>query len=257
MHPLLRFHGAHVHEGVFQVGMHTHACSEIIYVVNGRLRTVAGGIVFDSSPGMLHIIPPNVPHDQTAACEWRTTCIHYDDPDCVSGSSPRLVDLRGDYQMRRWIEDLLEWDSRLHAPPEEQTEGDGVCRGLLSAILGAARQALRRSAVESERHPALVRALRHLHEHPVDPISNEALAALSDVSCRHLSTLFRQHLGMGPAHYQQKLRMEIASRTLRNPYATLAECAAQAGYDDLNYFCRLFRKVHGLSPGQWRRRQGL
>ncbi len=52
--------------------------------------------------------------------------------------------------------------------------------------------------------------------------------------------------------YLQRLRLDRACWHLANPYLRVHEVAAASGYEDENYFARLFRKRFGLAPGRWR-----
>jgi len=253
----VRFHGAHRHNGTNDVASHAHPYAEIIYVVQGALQTRVGDQHLDISPGMAQIVPAGTRHDQTGSPSWSTICILYEDDPRQQAALPALADLRGDFQARRWIEDIVDWHQALDFEPQSRRAAQSVCSGLLTALLAAIRHASDRQESARRLHPALTRALNHLHSIPTLSISHDELAAEAGVSSRYLTTIFHQRFAMGPGRYQQHLRMEIACRSLRNPYATIAESAALAGYDDPNYFGRLFRKVHGVSPGEWRRRNCL
>jgi len=246
----MHFNSAHIHHGSYEVPTHAHACDEIVFVVEGELCTHVGETALLSAPGMLHLIPTGTRHDQSASGPWRTICILFDGLDCQGA---RLVDTRGDYQLGRWCNDLVEWYNSLGGDAGNK---EAVCDGLLAALLGSVQRTIAQGDIGGATHAATKRALFYLHEHPCEPVTHDELAQVAQVSTRHLTTLFHQRFGIGPIRYQQRLRMEIACRSLRNPYASIAESAALAGYDDVNYFGRLFRKVHGVSPGQWRRNHG-
>jgi AraC-like DNA-binding protein len=74
-----------------------------------------------------------------------------------------------------------------------------------------------------------------------------------DLSESHLSSLFRKYIGDAPIKYQQKQRMRLACRYLLDPYLTVGQAAKQCGYEDINFFIRIFRKNYNLSPGKWRK----
>ena len=84
------------------------------------------------------------------------------------------------------------------------------------------------------------------------PIDVPALAAQSHVSTSHLTALFRRKFRCGPLRYHQNLRMSLARRLLLNPYLSIGEIAQNCGYEDVNYFVRLFRKRHEVPPAKWR-----
>jgi AraC-like DNA-binding protein len=84
-------------------------------------------------------------------------------------------------------------------------------------------------------------------------VSADELSAAAHTSYSHLSTLFRAAFGCGPMRFHLNHRMERAETLLQNPYISVGEVAAQLGFDDANYFVRLFRQTHGLSPNRWRK----
>ena len=46
--------------------------------------------------------------------------------------------------------------------------------------------------------------------------------------------------------------MRLAVRLLQTSTASVKEISAQCGFDDVSYFCKVFRKVHSLTPGEYR-----
>jgi transcriptional regulator GlxA family with amidase domain len=60
--------------------------------------------------------------------------------------------------------------------------------------------------------------------------------------------------GMKPSEYQQRLRMTRARELLEFSRATVDAIALSVGYDDAGGFRRVFRKIVGLTPSDYRRR---
>ncbi|REE91313.1 AraC-like protein [Paenibacillus taihuensis] len=65
---------------------------------------------------------------------------------------------------------------------------------------------------------------------------------------KYARTLFKQATGLSLTRYLATLRMERAKELLRRGGLSIAEIAAQCGYDDLHYFSRLFKKLEGMPP---------
>ena len=66
----------------------------------------------------------------------------------------------------------------------------------------------------------------------------------------------RQSLGMGIAAYITLKRMERARSLLADPDLSIARIALLTGYGDYTYFCKVFRKVHQVTPTGFRRKTG-
>lgn len=70
---------------------------------------------------------------------------------------------------------------------------------------------------------------------------------------RTLKRRFRQATGTTLIGYLQNLRVEAAKRLLEAGELPVDEVSAAVGYEDASFFRRLFRRLTGLSPGQYRR----
>lgn len=85
------------------------------------------------------------------------------------------------------------------------------------------------------------------------PVSIQALLEKSHYSYAHLCRLFRAEYGVSPVKYLHSLRIDSAKLLLRDTSLDIAEIAARVGLPDAVYFARLFRKVAGRSPSEYRR----
>ena len=82
------------------------------------------------------------------------------------------------------------------------------------------------------------------------------LARAVDREPAHVATTFRRTYGQSVGSTHRRLRLEHARACLaRDPDCTLADAAAQAGFADQSHFTRHFRRLFGVTPGAWRRRQ--
>ena len=74
----------------------------------------------------------------------------------------------------------------------------------------------------------------------------------------HRSTLVRQVMaecGVSPVEYLLSCRLQQAELLLKTTSLLVKEVASGTGFRDVNYFCRLFRKKYGVSPGAYRARE--
>ena len=68
----------------------------------------------------------------------------------------------------------------------------------------------------------------------------------------YLRKLFRAQFGISPSKYLILVRLENAKALMKYPFLNLEECALQSGFSSLQYFCRLFKKETGISPGKYK-----
>ena len=72
------------------------------------------------------------------------------------------------------------------------------------------------------------------------------------VNTSYLSTLFRQVTGMTFKEHLNRVRIEEAARLLSNTDYPVMEIAIACGYKDQSYFTKVFKKMTGLTPKQYR-----
>ena len=79
------------------------------------------------------------------------------------------------------------------------------------------------------------------------------LADACNLSQSHFMYLFKEEIGMTPLAYQQTLRIKDTMSALISTKLNIAEIAAQVGYQDPLYFSRVFKKLVGVSPREYRK----
>lgn len=66
-------------------------------------------------------------------------------------------------------------------------------------------------------------------------------------------SFFKKQKDMTFITYLNRYRMEIACYLLRNPELSISDVCYQSGYNDIPYFTRLFKRMQGMSPTEFRR----
>jgi AraC-like DNA-binding protein len=86
-------------------------------------------------------------------------------------------------------------------------------------------------------------------------ISVEEMAEVMNLSRSHFTRIFNREMGMSPRMYLEDLRLKTAMGLLYKEQKSVKETAALCGIYDVNYFCRLFRKRYGISPGKYKEKE--
>ncbi|RXZ82009.1 AraC family transcriptional regulator [Paenibacillaceae bacterium] len=92
---------------------------------------------------------------------------------------------------------------------------------------------------------------RYLREHLQHPITLEQLSDRFGYHPHYIIELFREHTGMAPIQYLQRLRLEKAREYLEFTSVPVTEIAERVGLT-LPYFSRLFHSREGMSPSAYR-----
>jgi len=100
----------------------------------------------------------------------------------------------------------------------------------------------------------LENAINYISQHSAEELTCEKVAAAVGCSRSHLSTLFSRIIGRTFKETVLSYRMEKAKSLLVHNDKTITEVAFETGYLDPNYFCAVFRRVAGVTAGQYRKR---
>ncbi|WP_286969349.1 AraC family transcriptional regulator [Flavobacterium sp. UBA4854] len=83
---------------------------------------------------------------------------------------------------------------------------------------------------------------------------NISLKSLSEKACMSTTSFYRffkRELGMSPIEYILNEKIKCAKNLLKNPSLQINEVCYLAGFEDANYFIRLFKKYEGITPKQY------
>lgn len=98
----------------------------------------------------------------------------------------------------------------------------------------------------------LVKALAFIRENYTRPIQLIDTADAVQVNASHLSRLFTEYLKTNFIDYITSLRINEGWRLLREKPITVKEAAFAVGYQDPNYFSKIFKKIKGILPTEVR-----
>jgi len=103
------------------------------------------------------------------------------------------------------------------------------------------------------RDPFVSRALALFHAEIAKPWTMDDLAREVGLSRSALADRFQRLLGLPPMAYLAKWRMEVAAQKLRTTSASVAQVAADVGYEAEAAFSRAFKRTYDLPPAAFRR----
>ena len=92
-----------------------------------------------------------------------------------------------------------------------------------------------------------------LDEHYKEKLSLETVASHFFIDKHYLARLFKAQYGVTLVTYLQQVRITHAKRMLRFTDKSIEEIGLECGIGELNYFSRVFKKLEGVSPSEFRR----
>lgn len=95
-------------------------------------------------------------------------------------------------------------------------------------------------------------AREYIAEHYFENLALGDVAEHVGISGGYLSTLFMQQLGCGFVEYLNEIRIDRSCSYLEQNYLKTYEIAYKVGFRDEKYFSRVFKKIKGMSPKEYR-----
>ena len=104
-----------------------------------------------------------------------------------------------------------------------------------------------------EQNKRMQELLQYIQEHYALPLSLKGLAERYYMSDSALSREFKKETGENFVEYLRKIRLQKVSEALTNTDKTISEIAYACGFSDISVLNKNFKKVYGMSPGNYRK----
>ena len=95
--------------------------------------------------------------------------------------------------------------------------------------------------------------LEYISNNYYEKISTKDLANYCFLSEEHLCRFFKKTVGKTISEYINQYRVEKAVILLSNTEETIGNIGASVGYEDINYFSRVFKRIKGITPKEYRK----
>ena len=238
--------------------MHTHAYTEIFYVVGGAGRFKIGDLVLPVAADDMVVVNPNVEHTEVGL---NASPLEY----MVLGVEGLEFSAGGDgderycaVNFRGSREDVLHTLRSLLWEIEEKAAGYVlVCQDLLEVLLV---RLMRRTDFtvtpapprrRSSKECATIR--RYIEGHFKENITLDLLAGLTHLNKYYLVHVFSEEYGISPINYLITRRIAESKLLLSDTDHSLSQISHMLGFSSPSYFSQSFRRLAGLSPLEYRK----
>jgi len=227
----------------------------LIYCIDGAGQLQLPERTVTVEPGHLLLLPKGLPHAYRANEDnpWTLYWVHFDGSDAEEfcrnlpldrnlplqqvGRNPKLIaDLDSLLQVRRsgyQLRPLLHTANQL--------------RQILSYL------ALLRTSGGNPQGFDLERVHSHMQANLHQQLDLDSLAALVNLSKYHFAKRYKGLTGTSAINHFINLKIEHACQLLDISGQSVSEIGYAVGYDDAYYFSRIFKKVMGISPTEYRK----
>lgn len=264
-HPLLaKLHITDI--GYFPKAM--HHCRErkvpinqyvFIYCIDGGGWYRIGEHTYTVSANQYFILPAAIPHAYGAdnANPWTIYWIHFKGEMAPHYAKDAVhpMDIRPDIHSR--ISDRLALFEEMFATLKSGYTNENLLyvSSLFHYFLGSLRyvQQYRNAGSRTNESDVVERAIHYMKENMEKHVSLQDLAVHAGYSPSHFSALFRQKTGHSPSAYFNLLKVQYACSLLDTTDMKINQICYKVGIEDMFYFSRLFSKIMGLSPKEYRK----
>lgn len=137
---------------------------------------------------------------------------------------------------------------------QPRCHSEEIVSGLLPALLMMITQLGGGEDGETQLESAQVNLMRgYIDTHYAEEISLDQIASQVHISPYYASRLFKEQCGYAPMQYVMRRRIGEAQSLLLTTAHTIADIAAQTGFDSPNHFSTIFNKHVGYSPSAYRK----
>lgn len=250
---------------------HRHSAFEISYIAEGEGVYQVGERVFEIRAGDIFLYGTNEPHcitDITDGGKMHLINIQFE-PRYIWSQTDGDAYLQTVYGRSARGENRIREEDPLYAPIREQIleaerewtgggigAGDMVRSSILRILILLTRNETEAPSPrrQDEHRRALIgRSMDYICAHLTEPISLDELSRQANLSRTYYSTTFKELNGVTPWDYIHIKRVEKALSLLRHGDGNILDIALSCGFNNTANFNKIFRKVTGLSPREYRR----
>jgi AraC-like DNA-binding protein len=105
---------------------------------------------------------------------------------------------------------------------------------------------------ENSESPVIARAKEYIRQNQAEELSLGMVAKVVNTSTFYFCKLFKKATGVHFTDYVSRVRIEKSKNLLLNPNLRISEIAYEVGFQSLTHFNRVFKKIIGQSPTEYR-----
>jgi AraC-like DNA-binding protein len=243
---------------------HRNQTHELVFIVSGQVTLHLGNRTYHGTAESLLLIPTQHLHRDEFRLDsvFRALLIQFNWPDLanvftgITNNHLARLPLADKQVAREMVLDLYRTFQTDRPLGQELT--NACLYRLLLFLAGAVRGSRltssgRQRTLADEHHRRIIaEAKTFIRQNLHQPITLTDLADHLKISPYHLSHVFSRESGFTLSSYVIRMRMEEATRLLTDPGKTVAEVAYASGFEDPNYFGKVFRRYFNKSPGDYR-----
>ena len=247
----------------------------IYLVMEGHSYVTIAGTKHLLTPGHLYLIPPFTLHSDSCDTHFSLYYIHvyenhlqdislFDEmsfPFEVEAFNvdkylfQRLKEINPDKELMFYDPKSYESSSILYSSIADSShkkfpvfvETQGILWQIFSRFLSKA------SGIVVTKDPRILKGIKYIHENIEKNMTIGELASLCFLSDDHFIRLFKQEIGLTPIHYINQKKIEASQLMMIIQNIPIKDVAFALSFENITYFNRLFRRLVGKTPTQYKK----
>jgi AraC-like DNA-binding protein len=234
-------------------------CDQLILIlcVRGAGWVGTEGAKFDVGPGQMVVLLPNEPHRYGAAelhpwtiywCHAAGASAHRFARILRQDTTSPVLDVGDDLRLIGLFEEMT----------QELLAGYTMSHLIrastaLAHLLGLTKALSLHHWALSDTIKRVQRAIGYMVQRRQERINIPELARMANLSTSHFCAVFRKVTGFPPMDYFIRLKIRRACELLDGSDLSVKQIAEELGFSDALYLSRVFHKIQGVSPTQYRK----
>jgi len=133
----------------------------------------------------------------------------------------------------------------------------GTAHLLINSIVAVLANQIKPVENKSPQKNLILKSLSYIEDKIEQPYNASLLADDLQVSQEHLNRIFQEELGKGPYKCICESKLQRACELLKNTSQSISQIAIHVGYDPGSHFARLFKRIIGVTPSQFRKSSSI
>ncbi len=260
--------------------MHKHDFIEIVYVISGSARHAIGEMIYEVKKGDLIIVNYGVPHAFTPINDGDEQFSTYDllfttELFEITGIGKYdFSSLANSYLFYALFSDASIGENSLNLIRSETKDFSGLFSkiyeeytGRKSGFMNMLRAYLielitlifreidkkTRRDITKEQREVVSKAIDYMKHNYNTKINLDNIVSDIFLSKNYFRQLFKSTTGMSVTDFIQRTRIEEACRLLLSTDRTVFDIAGDCGFTDMKFFYKIFKKITGKTPGDYRK----
>ncbi len=245
------------YEGDWNSTLHSHYCSELFYVINGKGNFIVGDEQFTVVENDLVIVNPYIDHTETSldSNPLEYIVLGIDELSFSSSDNPFTT-----YTVQNYKKNsgglYFYLMTMLKEMEEKQSDHEIICQNLLEiflvSIIRSQKLLITRSPNKKmSKECGIIK--RYIDSYYAESITLDKLADLTHMNKYYLVHAFTKYTGLSPINYLLEKRIQEAKSLLESADYSISEIASLIGFSSHSYFSQAFKKNLEMSPNEYRK----